>query len=188
MKTLFLAGAAALGAAAFAPVLAQAPTPAPAPQASDMHHGMRMGPVTRAAMLEKVQSHFAKLDADRNGVVTAAEMDAMRAQHQGRMGQRGEKRFDRLDANDDQAISKAEFDAAHAKMGDHRGKGMRMGGMGGRMIMRMADANKDGNVSLQEATAAAATHFDQADANRDGTLTREEMRAARKAHMGKRGA
>ena len=48
-----------------------------------------------------------------------------------------------------------------------------------------ADANKDGKVSLQEANAAAAAHFDKADANRDGTLTPEERRAAHKAMRAK---
>lgn len=49
----------------------------------------------------------------------------------------------------------------------------RRGGLGGRMF-DMADANKDGRVTLQEATAAAYRHFDMADANRDGQVTREE--------------
>jgi Ca2+-binding EF-hand superfamily protein len=66
---------------------------------------------------------------------------------------------------------------------------MRMGGgfgMGGRMFEE-ADANRDGKVSMQEATAAAYRHFDMADVNRDGQITREErmqmhqkMRAERK--------
>jgi Ca2+-binding EF-hand superfamily protein len=51
----------------------------------------------------------------------------------------------------------------------------------------MADANRDGRVTLQEATAAAYRHFDMADVTRDGQITREEriqmhqkMRAERK--------
>ena len=61
-----------------------------------------------------------------------------------------------------------------------------MGGMGGHMF-EMADANRDGRVTLQEATNAALRHFDTADVNRDGQLTPEErmqmhqrMRAERK--------
>jgi hypothetical protein len=50
-----------------------------------------------------------------------------------------------------------------------------MGGFGGHMF-EMADANKDGRVSLQEAQAAALQHFDKADANRDGRITPEERR------------
>jgi Ca2+-binding EF-hand superfamily protein len=103
--------------------------------------------------------------------------------------------FDRLDANRDGSISRAEFTAAPA-LRDHRhaartggqverrtehGRMMRgamgMGAMGiglrGHMF-DMADANRDGRVTMAEATAAAYRHFDMADANRDGQVTRDE--------------
>ena len=98
--------------------------------------------------------------------------------------------FERMDTNKDGSISRAEFDAAHQAMAGKMlgGPGKRMlrmhAGMGGRLF-ETADANNDGRVSLQEATAAAASHFDQADANRDGTLSGDEMRAAHKARMAK---
>ena len=101
-------------------------------------------------------------------------------------------RFDRIDANRDGSISRAEFEAAPKRqerrivirtdgdkaggahgMGMMRGMRMGMGGLGGRMFEE-ADANRDGKVSLQEATASAYRHFDMADANRDGQITREE--------------
>jgi hypothetical protein len=41
-------------------------------------------------------------------------------------------------------------------------------------MFEMADANRDGRVTLQEATNAALRHFDTADVNRDGRLTPEE--------------
>lgn len=107
--------------------------------------------------------------------------------------------FDRLDANHDGSISRAEFDTAHAKRmarrdtnGDgqpDRGMGARMGAMGARMggghgmgdmggmggrMFEMADTNRDGRVSMQEATDAALRHFDMADVNRDGQLTPQE--------------
>jgi EF hand domain-containing protein len=65
----------------------------------------------------------------------------------------------------------------------HRGmRGMRhMAMMGGRMF-DMADANKDGRVSLQEAQTAALQHFDMADTNRDGQVTPDERRQMRR-HM-----
>ena len=59
----------------------------------------------------------------------------------------------------------------------------RMRGFGGRMFT-MADANKDGRLSLQEATALSLQHFDSADANRDGTVTREERRQMRQQRPG----
>ena len=48
-----------------------------------------------------------------------------------------------------------------------------MGGFGGHLF-DMADANKDGRVSLAEAQAAALAHFDSADANHDGKITPDE--------------
>jgi len=110
--------------------------------------------------------------------------------------------FDRLDANRDGMISRDEFGKARqmrierkvvrnaapaapgaAMEGEHRGmrKMHRMGGggrMGGRM-MKMADLDKDGRVSLQEATNHALQRFDRVDANRDGRITPDERRQNR---------
>ena len=56
-------------------------------------------------------------------------------------------------------------------------------------MFEMADANKDGRVSLAEAQAAALQHFDMVDANRDGRISPEErmqmhqrMRARHEQH------
>ena len=109
--------------------------------------------------------------------------------------------FDRLDANRDGMISRDEFGKAReirserrvvrngtpgapgaAMDGEHRGmrKMHRMGGgrMGGGM-MRMADLDRDGRVSLQEATTSALQRFDRVDANRDGRITPDERRQNR---------
>ena len=98
--------------------------------------------------------------------------------------------FDRLDANRDGGISRAEFAAAPARKegrfqarANGRGKAGtgkmgRMGGMGrmglGGQMFDTADANRDGRVTMAEATSAAYRHFDMADANRDGQISREE--------------
>lgn len=123
-----------------------------------------------------------------------AEGRAERMEHRKeRTDMRREHTFERLDTNNDGSISRAEFDAAHqarTAMRDRDGDGhadarrmkgkmgkMHRGGMGhmsGQMF-EMADANKDGRVSLQEAQDAALRRFDMADTNRDGRITREEM-------------
>lgn len=49
------------------------------------------------------------------------------------------------------------------------------------MMLRMADANKDGAVSQAEFTDGMLRHFDQVDANKDGKLTPQERQAAHAA-------
>lgn len=136
---------------------------------------------------------FERLDTNKDGVVTRAEAEPFFAKgqvdiaHAGPGDKQPRRNWDalvsRFDTNKDGAISRAEFDAVGAqhaqKMAQRRSAGgMRHAGFGGRMF-EMADSNNDGRVSLAEATAAAAAHFDTADANGDGTLTPDEMRQAR---------
>ena len=220
MKTL-LFSTAVIAAAAITPALAQ-----------DTNVDVRVmsrEPMTRAAVVQKVQDHFAKLDSNRDGFITKEEADsggdAMRAERHERIEKRLAEKgidmpdrgavFDRLDANRDGSISREEFTSGKTEFNERRvivikdgddaeghrvvikdgdkadGRrdvrihrlGMRFGGH----MFEMADADKDGRVSIQEATNAAATHFDKADSNHDGTLTREEMRAAHKGMHGKAG-
>ena len=89
------------------------------------------GRVAQAEFVDRHVSRLQAMDADNDGVVTAAERTAAR---QARMAERRDAHFARLDANGDGAIARAEFDAAHEQMGERRGhrghRGMR-GGRGG---------------------------------------------------------
>ena len=173
MKFLMLTSAAALIGASAA--LAQpVQTPPQRPHVAKVH--------SRADVQNRIVQHFARLDANRDGFVTQAEVQsrhAQRAQKRGERAQRrGERAFDRIDSNKDGQISRAEFAAA-----PRRGqRGMRAAGMragfGGRMF-GMADLDRDGRVSLAEAQQAALQRFDRLDLNRDGRLTPEERRQAR---------
>jgi Ca2+-binding EF-hand superfamily protein len=59
----------------------------------------------------------------------------------------------------------------------HRGPGAMAGGrFGGAMFERM-DSDRDGRVSLAEASSRALEMFDRTDANRDGTVSADERRA-----------
>jgi len=185
MKTLLFGGATAIALAI--PAFAQ--TPAPAPVVSGTH--MQGHAQTRADVSKHVQEMFARLDTDRNGSLTKAEADAGREQVrekfvERRVERRADHTFEQLDTDRNGSISRAEFDAAHAKHADRAGDrrerrhdrkemgGMHGGPMFGGKMFEMSDTNKDGKVTVQEATASALQHFDMADANRDGQITREE--------------
>lgn len=209
MRRYLLGGATAAAAIAMSPTIAQVAQPAPAPQVMIQRAPMAAKVHTRAEVGTHVRTMFERLDSNRDGFVTKAEAQAVRADRMARrMARHVERRgagspgrpmmdrgamFDRIDTNRDGSISRAEFEAApmhqerrivmraDRQPGTHHEgmrmkRGMRMGmGMGLRGHMfDMADANKDGRVTLQEATAAAYRHFDMADSNRDGQVTREE--------------
>lgn len=195
MKTFALAGV-ALAALVAVPALAL--------QQHDMPHNQ---PMTRAAVQAMIQTHFTQADVNGDGFVTKAEFDARvaahKAQRDAKRAERQSDRFAALDTNKDGSISKAEFEAGHAARvekrvivrkdgkaeGDAKVKIMHRGGPGmhpGGAMMRMhmgenwfanADADKDGRVSLAEASAKPLAMFDRADANKDGTITPEERSA-----------
>ena len=196
MKKFLIATAALMAGTA---ALAQTPPPAPPAPPAPMAHPMADKVMTRAETVAMVRDHFGRMDTDRNGTITKAEI----GQGHEKMvthfkdGPRGDPNaaFDRLDANRDGAISRDEFAKAHEERiekrieireqrkearndkGDRREFRMHRFG-GGRMIV-MADSNHDGQITLAEAEAMALQHFDQMDANHDGQVTPEERRAAR---------
>jgi len=145
-------------------------------------------------MENRGEKMFERFDSNKDGRVTKAEADAVFATktvdiaHAGPGDVKPKHDWDalaaRFDTDKDGAISKAEFDSGHAKrvdrVADHRSKL----GLSGAMFA-MADANKDGRVTLAEATAAATAHFDRVDTNRDGTLSPEERRAAHEGRHSK---
>lgn len=215
-KFYLTGAAAAAVLAAGAALAQPAPAPAPTPQLQVMqvHRGPEKT-MTRDEMVAHVRNMFAKLDTNRDGFVTREEADAAHSRMAGEMRERFAKRlaergdmprpdrgaaFDRLDTNKDGMISRQEFMSAKPEMHERRmivmhegGEGgmpgmMRMhAGMGlGRGLFEMADVNKDGRVSVQEATTAALQHFDAADLNRDGKLTPEERRQAHQQLRGQR--
>ena len=195
MKTLILSAILA-GTAGVA--IAQAPqaTPAPTPVAPMATTPMMQMPETRDGVVAMVREHFTQMDANRDGYVTRDEMQGMRGERRAkRMAMRGQSpgaagggAFERLDSNHDNMISREEFTAHRAMRAEHAGKrGNRTAMRGHGMMMRRADADKDGRVSLAEAQAAAVEHFDKVDVNRDGRITPEERQQMRHQRMQNRG-
>ncbi|PTQ13618.1 calcium-binding protein [Sphingomonas oleivorans] len=141
----------------------------------------RNAPQTRAAVEARVRERFAAIDTNRDGAVTKAEHDAYREK---KHGERRAALFARLDKDGNGQISQAEFMARPERgeagewghRGHHRGHGFAGFGRGDRFAAM--DANKDGRVTLAEASARPLAMFDRADANKDGTVTPEERRAA----------
>ncbi|WP_435416681.1 hypothetical protein WAB17_07205 [Parerythrobacter aurantius] len=146
-------------------------------------------PATRAAVAERTEAMFARMDANGDGVLSEADKAARAAEH-----------FARMDTNGDGMLSQAEFLAARearadkrderqAAGGDRRGGG-RMGMRGGRggpeSMLQRADADSNGQVTKAEFQSAALARFDRADANGDGTISAEERKAARQAMRGER--
>lgn len=174
LPLLALAAVATLGATVV-PAIAAPADPRPA--------------MTRTDLETRLKTRFAKLDADRNGSVSQAEIDAHRsAKKAERQAKRGERRtalFATLDTDRNGTLSREEFTAPRPDASKRDGKrhwrgAGRMGGRGGAMLMQ-ADANKDGQLTYAELSARAIARFDAADANRDGIVTAEERKAARAA-------
>jgi len=168
------------------------PDGAPPMPGHRMHgEGPKMGPITRAQAADMADKMFAKLDVNGDGVLNSADRDAMVA-----------KRFAKLDTNGDGVLSLDEFKAAHDRGPDggpgkwgkgpggpggpgegHMGKRGHRGpghdGFGGPGMMdKLADTNKDGQITAAEFKAAALARFDKMDANHDGVVTPQERKAA----------
>ena len=185
---------AAMLAATAGTALAQ--TPGVAPMAPHAPGRMMAVPDTRDGVVAMVRDHFARADANRDGFVARDEIRAQRGERRARrMAMRGgEQRanpgamFDRLDANRDNMISREEFAAGRQMRGQRMGamRGQRMATRGQGAMLRRADADKDGRVSLAEAQAAALQRFDRVDLNRDGRITPDERQQMRQQRMQRR--
>jgi len=197
MYKFLIGGAAAAAVVAMTPAFAENMKP---------HHGMMNKTEVRSEVQGDVAAMFAKADADKDGFVTTAEMDAMharRSEHrQDKMASKAAsfdpaKAFARLDSNHDGKLDRPEVEAVRAA---HRpdSKG---GGHAERLFAR-ADTNKDGFVTLAEFQAAPRPHGDKAamphhggggkahmlsmaDLNKDGRVSLAEAQQAALAHFDK---
>jgi Ca2+-binding EF-hand superfamily protein len=208
MNKLLIGGAAAALAVAFAPAFAQpapppgvAPgtAPTPIPPAAPRMHMMVMGDkvMTRDQVARHVGEIFARLDTNRDGLITRDEAEALHQKMAGMHGDFGKRfadghfpmpdraaMFDRLDANHDGNISRQEFMAAQPRLQERRVLIMREGAAPGApgdpgqpgMKMRMHGLGMGG-------MGFGRRLFDLADANHDGRVSLAEAQATALAHF-----
>lgn len=123
--------------------------------------GGRMAPPsTKAEATAQAADRFAKLDTDKNGQVTLAEMTAAR-------DARMEKR-------------EARMAAKGKKIPDRPAREPRIG--------KRIDTDGDGQISLAEMTAQTLARFDRMDANKDGAIDAAEREAQREKRKERRAA
>jgi len=153
--------AAALGLSLAGPALAQAAKP--------------QGPTaqTKAQFTASLQARFKAVDANGDGGIDKAEVDASNARAaqnaEAALTKRIEQEFAQIDTNKDKQISLAEYKAAAPQAKPVPGDAA---------IARM-DGNKDKKISFAEFSAAPMKGFDQIDANHDGTVSVEEQQKVR---------
>ena len=156
MSKIILTAALMLGLASGA----RAQTPAPAPPNNN---------VARADYITTMDVEYRKMDGDKNGKVTRAEIEIFdRGAALGQARMRAQALFAQLDVDRNGQLSQAEF-------------GKMVSGsppVDGRPLLGKLDTNKDGALSLIEHRAGKLAYFDQIDSDKDGVVTVVEMKAA----------
>lgn len=118
---------------------------------------------------------FSKMDTNKDGEVTADEMDAAHASMK--------------DHSKDHATARTESGPTEEKMADKKaydqtgsGKGMPKQMSSAQKIAAM-DTNNDGKLSAAEHAAGAKKMFSKMDSDRDGSLTAQEVREGERSTM-----
>jgi Ca2+-binding EF-hand superfamily protein len=140
---------------------------------------------------KRADRQFDRLDANKDGNISRAEMDAMQDQRKARKDAHKSKVLEKFDTNLDGELSDAERTAMRAERDEMRED--RKAKRGDRKARRAErpkpDANGDGLVSLDEHLAVSEQLFMRMDSNGDGVLVKGEgqMRKGRKGDHKKRG-
>lgn len=156
MYKLLIGGTAAAALAALTPAFANA---------NQSNHGWNDKTEARADVQGDVAKMFGRVDANKDGFISTAEIDALAAKRGERHAAKMEKRanfdpakaFAKMDTNKDGKLTKPEAEAAHAAH-----KGAKPGGHGVDRLFARADTNKDGAVTAAEFNAAPKPSFDKA--------------------------
>jgi EF-hand domain pair/EF hand len=161
LQRLALAGS-AIAVFGSAPAFAQATAPAAAaPQQ-----------VSRAQISQQLDSEFKDLDANKDGKLTKAEVQAAMTRRAGeaqtQVNQQSKALFDKIDTNHNGSISLAEFQAQEKVSVDPAKVEARI---------QQLDTNKDGSVSAEEYRNGTLSQFDRVDTNHDGVVSAAEASA-----------
>ncbi len=126
-------------------------------------------PMARAIFLTKTDADFRKMDADKNGTVTRAELEAFqRAVSVVEAQQRNRALFAKLDADRNGQLTQAEFARLSSAPATPNVA----------PTLARFDANRDQAISLVEHRAATLANFDRLDSDKDGYVTQAEMKAS----------
>ena len=132
-------------------------------------------PVTKAAFMQRIDSAFVNVDANKDGFTDRAELEAAETRAFAARKATGlrerEAAFRKLDTDKNGSLTLKEFNAVAAAQALPKPDAT--------PFLSRFDTNKDGKISLAENRAPAMAQFDRADTNKDGTISVEEQRAAR---------
>ena len=125
-------------------------------------------PIARVQFVASMDSEFRKMDADKNGQLSRAEIEQFQQlQAAAEARTRNRAQFAELDADKDGRLSAVEF----AKLV------MAPPPANAQPLLARMDGNRDDQISLVEHRAATLANFDRLDTDRDGTVTPLEMKA-----------
>lgn len=130
--------------------------------------GAADAPLPRARFLAGMDSEFRKMDGDKNGQLSRAEIEQFQTQQLAAQArQRNKSLFGQLDKDKNGQLSQAEFAtiATPAPVANAQP-----------MIARM-DGNRDSQISISEHRTATLANFDRVDSDKDGVVTPAEMKA-----------
>ena len=129
--------------------------------------------LTRTQLSQQLDTEFKNLDANHDGKLTKAEVEAAMtrraAQAQAEVNQQLKTVFEKIDTNHNGSISLAEFQAQQKISIDPAKVDARVAQL---------DTNHDGVVTAEEYRNATLAQFDAADTNHDGVVSAAEAQAA----------
>lgn len=135
------------------------------------------GKVTAMEHADGAKTMFGKMDSNKDGQVSATEMDAAHASMKDK------------DHSKDHATARTEGSPTEEKMQDKKaydqtgtGKAMPKQMSSAQKIAAM-DKNNDGKLSAEEHSSGAKQMFSKMDSDRDGSLTAQELREGHRSEM-----